>query len=55
MPNLVKIGPAVLEKKMLTDDGRRTPHDAHHTTHDDGRHTIAIGHLRDSGDLKIYI
>ena len=26
IPNLVKIGPIVLEK-MLTDDGRRTPHD----------------------------
>ena len=24
IPNLVKIGPVVLEKKMLTDDGRRT-------------------------------
>ena len=45
MLNLVKIGPAVLEKKMLTDDGRRTPHD-------DGRQPIAIGHLSDSGDLK---
>ena len=28
------------------DDGRRT-------THDDGRQPIAIGHLSDSGDLKI--
>ena len=25
LPNLVKIGPVVLEKKMLTHDGRRTP------------------------------
>ena len=33
IPNLVKIGPVVLEKKMLTDDGRRT-------THDDGRQPI---------------
>ena len=36
--NLVKIGPVVLEKKMLTND--------------DGRQPIAIGHLSDSGDLK---
>ena len=43
---LVKIGPVVLDKKMLTDDARRT-------THDDGRQPIAIGHLSDSGDLKI--
>ena len=39
MPNLVKIGPVVLEKKMLTDDGRQP---------------IAIGHLSDSGDLKMW-
>ena len=31
---------------MLTDDARRTPHD-------DGRQPIAIGHLSDSGDLKM--
>ena len=31
---------------MLTHEGRRT-------THDDGRQLIAIGHLSDSGDLKI--
>ena len=31
---------------MLTHDGRRT-------THDDGRQPIAIGHLSDSGDLKM--
>ena len=42
---MVKIGPVVLEKKMLTDDGR--------TKHDDGRQPVAIGHLSDSGDLKI--
>jgi hypothetical protein len=39
-PNLVKIGPAVLDKKMLTHDARRTQ-------------PIAIGHLSYySGDLK---
>ena len=27
-------------------------HDAWHTTDDDGRQPIAIGHLSDSGDLK---
>ena len=43
---MVKIGPVVLEKKMLTDDARRTPHD-------DGRQPIATGHQSDSGDLKI--
>ena len=32
---------------MLTDD-------AHRTTHDDGRQPIAIGHLSDSGDLKMF-
>ena len=42
---MVKIGPVVLEKKMLTHDARRT-------TDDDGRQPIAIGHLSDSGDLK---
>ena len=36
--HLVKIGPSVLEKKMLTHDGRQP---------------IAIGDLSDSGDLKI--
>ena len=30
IPNLVKIGPVVLEKKMLT-------HDAHRTLHEEGR------------------
>ena len=35
--NLVKIGPVVFEKKMLTDDNGRQP--------------IAIGHLSDSSDL----
>ena len=40
MPNLFKIGPVDI-------DGRRT-------THDDGRQPIAIGHLSDSGDLKIW-
>ena len=34
--NLVKIGPVVSEKKMLTDDGCKP---------------IAIDHLSDSGDL----
>ena len=29
--------------------------DAHRTTHDDGRQPIAIGHLSDSGDLKILL
>ena len=38
---------------MLTDDGRWTTDDARRTTHDDGRQPIAIGHLSDSGDLKI--
>ena len=38
--------PVVLEKKMLTDDARRT------TTDDHGRQPIAIGHLNDSGYLK---
>ena len=32
--------------KLLTHDARRT-------THDVGRRPIAIGHLSDSGDLKI--
>ena len=41
-----KIGPVVLEKKMLTHDARRT-------TDDDVCQPIAIGHLSDSGDLKI--
>ena len=38
--NLVKIGPVVHEN-MLT------------VTDDDGRQPIAIGHLSDSGDLKM--
>ena len=42
---MVKIDPVVLEKKMLTHDGRRM-------TDDDGRQTIAISYLSDSGDLK---
>ena len=30
IPNFVKIGPVAIEKKMLTNDGRRTPdHDEH--------------------------
>mgnify|MGYP003684460967 CR=1 FL=1 len=37
---------------MLTHDGRRTTDDARRTTHDDGRQSIAIGNLTDSGDLK---
>ena len=37
IPNLVKIGPIVVEKKILMDDER---------------HSIAIGHLSDTGDLK---
>ena len=45
IPNLVTIGPVVLEKKILTHDGRRT-------TDDDGRQPKAIGHLSYSGDLK---
>ena len=36
---LVKIGPVVLKKKMVA--------------HDDGSQPIAIGHLNDSGDLKM--
>ena len=42
IPNLVKTGPVVLK-----DDARRTPHD-------DGRQTIAIGHLNESSDLQIF-
>ena len=38
IPNLVKIGPVVLEKKMLTHDARRK-------TDDDGRRIIAIDQL----------
>ena len=38
IPNLVKIGPVVIEKKVLTHDGCQP---------------IAIGHLSDSGDQKI--
>ena len=45
--NLVKKGSVVIEKKMLTDDARRT-------MHDDGSQPIAIGHLSDSGDLITY-
>ena len=44
MPNLIKNGPVVPEKKMLKHDARRT-------TDDDGRQPIAIGHLCYSGDL----
>ena len=49
IPNLVKIGPVVFEKKILTDNAQQTS--------DDTRHTkliqpIAKGHLSDSGDLK---
>ena len=29
-------------------------HDARRTTNDDGRQPIAIGHLSDSGDLKMF-
>ena len=43
IPNLVKIGPVVLEK-MLTHDER--------TKDDDGRQPRAIGHLSYSDDLK---
>ena len=39
-PNLVMTGLVVLQKKILTDDARRTPQ------------LIAIGHLNDSDDLK---
>ena len=46
------IDPVVLEKKMLTDDGRRTTNEGRRTMHDDGRQPIAIGHLSDSGALK---
>ena len=47
IPNLVKIGSVVLQKKMLMDDGWLTM-DNH------GRQPIAIGHLSDSGDLIKY-
>ena len=50
---MVKIGPLVLENKMLTDDARQTEDDARGTTHDDGRQPIAKCHLSDSGDLNI--
>lgn len=40
---MVKIGPVVFEKKMVTDGGRCTT--------DDRRQPIAICDLRDSGDL----
>ena len=43
-PNLVKIGPGVLDKKTLTHDAQRTK--------DDGRQPIEISHMSDSGDLK---
>ena len=42
------IGSVVLQKKMLTDDAQRT-------THDDGRQHLAIGHLSELGDLKIFL
>ena len=48
--NLVKIGSVVLEKKILTNDARR--HDGRWTTQGDGRQPRAIGHPRDSIDLK---
>ena len=44
--NLVKIGPEVLEKKMLKDV-------AHRNLHDNGRQSVAIGRLSHSGDLKL--
>ena len=44
--NLVKIGPEVLEKKMLKDN-------PHRNLHDEGRQSVAIGHLSHSGDLKL--
>ena len=55
--NLVKIGPVVIEKKMLTDDAqvvieKMLTDDARRTPHEDGRQSIAIGHLSGSGDLK---
>ena len=38
IPNLFKMGPVAIEKKMLTNDGRRTPdHDEHQP--------VATGHL----------
>ena len=37
VPNLIKIGTVVLEKKMLTDDGRRTQ--------DNENQHIPIGHM----------
>ena len=45
IPNLVKIGPVVLEKSILT-------HVACMMLHDDRHQPIEIGHLSDSGDLK---
>jgi hypothetical protein len=44
-PNLVQIGSAVPEKKLKMFKSLRTTYD--------GRKRIAIGHLSDSGDLKM--
>ena len=49
-----KVGPVVSEEKMLTHAARRTTNDGRRTTHDDGRQPKAIGHLSDSGDLKMF-
>ena len=52
---MVKIGPVVLEMKMLTHHGRRTMDNERWTTDDDRRQPIAIGHLSYSGDLTNFI
>jgi hypothetical protein len=46
-PNLVEIGSAVPEKKLKMFKSLRM-------TYDDRRKRITIGHLSDSGDLKIW-
>ena len=46
IPNLVRI----LEKRINGE--RRTTHDGRRKTDSDGRQSIGIGHLSDSGDVK---
>ena len=43
IPNLFKLGPVVLEQKMLTHDARRTTHVARRTTNDERRRTPTHG------------
>ena len=45
IPNLVKIGELVLDKKMYTHDERQMTHDGLRTTQDDGRRPLKTGHL----------